>query len=60
MTERKNPCDVCDRPCEVLCGLDCIFDVYAQKFECRNCDCFLNNEGMCAVSAYERCGAWEG
>lgn len=60
MNETKNPCDVCNRPCDLLSGFDCIFDVYAKKYECGNYDCFLNHEGKCDVSAYERCGAWEG
>lgn len=60
MVDGKNPCDVCDRPCECLSGYDCIFDVYARKYECRNDECFMNYEGMCVVSAYENCGAWEG
>lgn len=54
-----NPCDVCKHPCDKLFDNNCIFDVYAQKYECTNYECFINYEGSCLLGAYENCGAWE-
>ena len=59
MIDGKNPCDVCDRPCERLSGYDCMFYPCGLKHECWNSECFLNYDSMCMVSAYENCGACE-
>ena len=59
MVDGKNPCDVCKNPCNKLFDYNCIFDVYAQKYECTNYECFINYEGACLLGAYENCGAFE-
>lgn len=53
----RNPCDVCEgRRCDSF-G-ECALHAYPVKYECCNYDCFLNHEGDCAVSLFEKCGAW--
>lgn len=54
----RNPCDVCSGSCKI--GDECVFNVYTSKYECWNYDCFLNYEGNCLVSVFDRCGAWKG
>lgn len=57
MEERgKNPCDLCKR--RGGCCFDCALNVYAEKSECAEHDCFLNYEGSCMIGLYEYCGAW--
>ena len=60
MVNGKNPCDVCNHTCNALPDYNCIFAVYARKYECTNYECFINYEGSCLLGAYENCGAWEG
>lgn len=49
-----NPCDV--RKCESC--WDCCFSGVTNEYECTNYNCFLNREGDCLVSVFEKCKAW--
>ena len=54
----RNPCDVCNRDCDL--GNECVFAGYTVQYQCFNYDCFLNHDGNCLVSVFDRCGAWKG
>lgn len=55
MNKGKNPCDVCDTEhCD-----DCALNIYALEHECCNYQCFLNYDGTCIISLFEKCGAWK-
>lgn len=49
-----NPCDVCkNQDC-----WNCCFNSVTDEYECTNYNCFLNHEGDCLISVFEKCGAW--
>lgn len=49
-----NPCDVCRNK---YCGNCCLL-ASTNEYQCVNYDCFLNNEGDCLISVFDKCGAW--
>lgn len=53
-----NPCSVCDKDCYL--GTECVFNEHSSEYQCCNYGCFLNVEGDCIISVFERCGAWKG
>ena len=55
----KNPCDLCEQNGTCSDGT-CALSVSAQKSECVQYDCFLNNDGSCILGLFENCGAWKG
>lgn len=50
-----NPCDVCDREFCSGCALYCS----SGEYQCANYNCFLNHEGDCIISIFDKCGAWK-
>ena len=49
-----NPCDVCENK---LCVNCCLFAA-TFEYQCTNYNCFLNHEGDCLISVFDKCGAW--
>lgn len=54
----RKPCDVCGKQFP-LCD-DCPLYGLPIEYQCANWNCFLNHEGDCMISLFERCGAWKG
>ena len=55
MRNGLNPCDVCDKETCFDCALYC----NSAEYQCCNWNCFLNHEGDCVISIFDKCGAWK-
>lgn len=50
------PCDVCE---STSCWDCCLNITSTKEYQCANYSCFLNHEGDCLISAFDKCGAWK-
>lgn len=53
----RHPCDICgykDKCFDIRCNLH---QIYNRVNVCQQYDCFLNYEGSCKISVYDKCGA---
>lgn len=50
-----SPCSVCGKS---SCW-ECVLNGMTKENECTNYNCFLNYEGDCLISVFEKCGAWK-
>ena len=61
--DTRNPCDLCKRKkcfdVDDDSDFACALGGFTSNYHCSEYQCFLNYEGKCMVSLYDRCGAWE-